>query len=311
MIENEAISMTEVERIIDKGIISKNFLKPETRCGFYVDEKRKKIWTVELDLLMELDRVCKKYNLKYFLNGGTLLGAIRHKGFVPWDDDIDVAMLRGDYEKFKEVATIEFSNPYFIQTPNTDPGYYFSYIKLRNSRTSDISIPFRYEKFNQGIAIDIFVFDNCLKEEMESINKTVAEMIADNSAYMRKSNPNPTEEDLRRINNHSGKNPMDVCDQLTQIAKKYANIETENVCDILSIVYDVDRRIWNRQVFDKVVYKSFEGFEFPVPWQYDVFLSTLYKNYMEFPPVEKRGNWHEGEIFEPDIPYEEFIKTIR
>ena len=98
--------MTEAERIMQKGFLRKDFLKEEVICDFLVDEKRKKIWAIELDLLREFDRVCKKYNLKYYMWFGSLIGAIRHHGFIPWDDDLDVAMLREDYERFMEVAKL-------------------------------------------------------------------------------------------------------------------------------------------------------------------------------------------------------------
>ncbi len=93
--------MTECERIIEQGILPKSFFEQEERCDFLVTEKRKKIWAVLLDLLIKFDFVCKKYSLTYFLADGTLLGAARHQGFIPWDDDIDVSMPREDYEKFQ------------------------------------------------------------------------------------------------------------------------------------------------------------------------------------------------------------------
>ena len=97
--------MTECERIIASGILPEEFLREEIRCDYLVTEKYKKVWAVEIDLLLELDRVCRKHGLKYFLMYGTLLGAVRHGGFVPWDDDLDVIMLRGDYEKLQYLAS--------------------------------------------------------------------------------------------------------------------------------------------------------------------------------------------------------------
>lgn len=75
--------------------------------GYFVSSKTKKIWNIELDMLKLLDDICKKYSLKYFVAYGTLLGAVRHKGFVPWDDDIDVFMLRDDYNKLARIAPAE------------------------------------------------------------------------------------------------------------------------------------------------------------------------------------------------------------
>ena len=95
--------MTECEIIIEKGIIPKDFLNEEEKDGFLITETRKKIWAIELDLLFEVIRVCKKYNIQYTLAGGNILGAVRHNGFIPWDDDIDVAMFRDDYERFCRV----------------------------------------------------------------------------------------------------------------------------------------------------------------------------------------------------------------
>ena len=80
------------------------FFEKEIRCDYLIDERMKKIWAVELEMLQRFDEVCKKHGLTYWAFYGTLLGAVRHQGFVPWDDDIDLAMLRDDYERFQAVA---------------------------------------------------------------------------------------------------------------------------------------------------------------------------------------------------------------
>ena len=134
-----------------------SFLKEEIRSGFPVNEKRKKVWAVELELLQKFDEVCRKYNLTYYAYYGTLLGAVRHQGFIPWDDDIDVVMFREDYEKLQAVAPEEFREPYFFQNSYTDQMLWF-FSKLRDSRTTAIEFPAR--NLHQGIFIDIFPLDD-------------------------------------------------------------------------------------------------------------------------------------------------------
>ena len=150
--------MTEIDRIIESGRVAPTFLTEEIRNDFFVSIERKKLWTVLLDLLIELDEVCTRNNLRYFILGGTLLGAVRHKGFIPWDDDIDVCMPREEYEKLLKLQN-EFKHPYFLQTPYTDPNFFWSSTKLRNSNTTQIVDMFKYQGFNQGICITIFPLD--------------------------------------------------------------------------------------------------------------------------------------------------------
>ena len=93
-----------------------DFLREEIICGYKVSTKMKKIWAVQLDLVLQLKRVCEKYNLRYFMYAGTLIGAVRHQGYIPWDDDLDIIMPRADYDKLKAVAETEFQE-------RTDPGF--------------------------------------------------------------------------------------------------------------------------------------------------------------------------------------------
>lgn len=110
-------------------------LEPETRNDYFISSEMKKVWQVELILLKKLLEVCEKYNLKVFAEGGTLLGAIRERGFIPWDDDIDVAMLREDYDKLQDIALNEFKAPYFFQSGYTDESY-VGHIKWNKRNTT-------------------------------------------------------------------------------------------------------------------------------------------------------------------------------
>lgn len=152
--------------------IPEGYLNEEMRDGYLVSSEMKKIWVVELDLLNEFIRVCDKYNIIYFANGGTMLGAARHKGFIPWDNDIDIMMFRTEYEKLCNIAPSEFKVPYFFQTEDTDPGSLRGHAQLRNSNTTGIlkNELNKKLKFNQGIFIDIFPMDNIPDDENERNN---------------------------------------------------------------------------------------------------------------------------------------------
>lgn len=126
-------------------------------------EQFRKMQLVELDMIIELDRVCRKHNINYVLVGGSLLGAVRHKGYIPWDDDADIAMLREDYNKFKE--NIHELNPEicYFQDHETDPEYRWGYGKLRRTNTKYIRVGQEHLKCQTGIFIDIFPMDDIPK----------------------------------------------------------------------------------------------------------------------------------------------------
>ena len=109
--------MTECERIIKEGILPESFFNEEIICNFKVTKERKKLFAVLLGILLKIDYVCKKHGIKYFIYGGTLIGALRHGGFIPWDDDLDIAMLRDDYDKFMKTSlNIRIFCKHHIQT---------------------------------------------------------------------------------------------------------------------------------------------------------------------------------------------------
>ena len=95
--------------------LKKNFYDEEIICDYVVSEEMKKIWAINLELMSVFKKVCQKHNLKFFMGFGTLLGAFRHQGFIPWDDDVDIIMPRSDFEKLKKLNN-EFKEPYFLQS---------------------------------------------------------------------------------------------------------------------------------------------------------------------------------------------------
>ena len=299
--------MTERERIIRDGILPESFFEEEVQCEFTVTRERKKIWAVGIDLLVKFDSVCRKHNLQYSLAFGSILGYIRHHGFIPWDDDIDVVMPRADYEKLKEYKD-EFEQPYFLQFPREDEGYYFSFAKLRNSNTTGVSFPFRYEHFNQGLFLDIFPLDNYkgqnLQENVDKINHLIAEC----SALMRYSNPHPDEVDLKKMAQFPIKRDgQEVASELDIVLRQYEGERTDKYIAWCCPVYSSERMTFDKVLFDDLIEVDFYGHMVFIPRNYDEVLRITYGNYMEFPPVENRGTWHSTSVFDPDTPYKDTL----
>lgn len=116
---------------------------------------------IELEILIEFDRICRKFDIKYNIIGGTMLGAVRHKGFIPWDDDADVALLRPEYERFKKVCKDELDNSrFYFQDHTTTKGYRWGYGKLRRKNTLFMREYQEHMPYHQGVFIDIFPMDN-------------------------------------------------------------------------------------------------------------------------------------------------------
>lgn len=299
--------MTECERLIKEGKFSEDFLKEEVICDFKVDRNRKKLWMISLDMLLLFDSICKKHGLQYFLGAGTLLGSIRHKGFVPWDDDVDVFMMRPEYEKFLQIKKEEIEYPYFFQTPQSDPGYFYSFAKIRNSNTTSFIKEFAYQGFNQGIWFTVFPIDNWETKGEDERMTRIKELILDNSTYMRLTNPRLSDKDKERVRNYSGRNPMDVNNEIHSLASEFRDKKTEKVALAVCTAYPLHRMTFYAEDFASSVEGSFEGFKFPIPAGYDRILKTMYGDYTEFPPVDQRGKWHNF-VVDPDIPYTEYTE---
>ena len=123
-------------------------------------EQFRKMQLTELDMLVEFDRVCRKHNIDYVLFGGSLLGAVRHKGYIPWDDDADIGMLRKDYERFKKYRNEMDSSICYFQDHETDPEYRWGYGKLRRTGSKYVRVGQEHLKCKTGIFVDVFPMDD-------------------------------------------------------------------------------------------------------------------------------------------------------
>jgi lipopolysaccharide cholinephosphotransferase len=166
------------------------FLEPETRCGHYVNAETKACWKAMLDMVEELDRICRKYDIKYFLIAGSLLGAIRHKGFIPWDDDVDIALFRHDYDRLEKILPKELPSNMFMQTMLTDSGYETAHMKIRLAGTAAIlrGAIQSHRRYNMGLFVDVFALDgvprtNLGKKILTKIGEKWREFVSCHTAW--------------------------------------------------------------------------------------------------------------------------------
>lgn len=289
--------------------LPKHFLEEEIRNGYKVSAKMKKVWAVELDLLQEFLRVCKKYELKCYADAGTLLGAVRHKGFIPWDDDIDLVMFRNDYEKLEEIASKEFASPYFFQTVYTDKLYAHGHAQLRNMKTTGILKKERDRKlpFVQGIFIDIFVLDAVsenraiiiLQRKVIRILNILMACCVTYREYLGWKG--------RIVRNILGVIRIDHIKlyRLKEYILKAVKIQLYERVAPLSFRFETEKRVRNKKWYKEIVWLDFESMSIPAPAGYDEFLRGRYGNYMECKQVPTT---HGEVIFDPDIPYTEYLR---
>ena len=289
--------------------INESFYQEEIRCNFLVTKERKRLWAFQLDLLSELDRICKKYDIRYFAGGGTMLGAVRHKGYIPWDDDIDINMFRKDYDRFCNVAVKELREPYFLQTPMTDIDYASYHIKLRNSNTTCTTKYDMMFEYNQGVFIDIFPYDYIPDEQREresflcEIRKYRRMLDVGMRKFYHINGVIVPEDEQREIRDFFEKNSFrDVCRHYDELCAKYADSPTKNVG---VLAYAIEGKLSHpTDWFDDFICADFEMMRMPIPKEFDKYLSLHYGHYME---LKKTKGMHGELIFLPDTPYKDYL----
>ena len=290
--------------------LPEGFLEEEIRKDYLVSSKMKKVWAVQLDLLIELDRVCKKHGLMYFADSGTLIGSVRDKGYIPWDDDIDIVMMRQDYDKLIRECCHDFEAPYFLQTAYTDK-ILRGFARLRNSQTTAITRFDSWTTCNKGIFIDIFPLDNFPYDDPDNVLwvkkiRALFKIMQVGVNHQPKDYPTAPKKICCFALNAFFKivDYRDVFNYYEKTCKKYLNHDTRNV-SYIAYSRGKKKHIWKRSCFASSQPGDFEFVQIPIPSGFDSRLQVEYGDYMQ---PKKAPTVHGDTIFEPEIAYTEFEK---
>lgn len=254
------------------------------------------IKTIQLEMLDSIDAFCKEHSLRYSLSFGTLIGAIRHKGYVPWDDDIDIMMPRPDYERFiKEYQG--YNKRYNVQTYKNDSSYYLWFAKVYDNRTEQIIFPTK-----TGVFVDVFPIDGFPNTEKEA------------KAFLKKKFDVVFHDILYTCNNNSYRDGNKLLNALKSMIKRILYPSRKQAIAKLDAIIDEypyeqsifagvhSNVVWERSRFPKGIFEEytsvlFEGRNMSVIKAYDTFLTSYYGDYMQLPPENERVPGHAAPVY--------------
>ena len=259
----------------------------------------REIQQMELGIMEYIHEVCQKIGVKYFLAYGSLIGAVRHKGFIPWDDDMDICMLREDYEKLQDYLIANPDERYEVMSYKNNLNYVYPFMKVQDNQTYLLEEDVRIDS-NMGIYVDIFPVDG-YEDDVNFKNK-MTKLIKKRqlSCYTFKGITN-TKSVLNSLIRYISviifyfTNTNKYVAQIEELAKSR---KVPNYEEVDYLIYkDMNKPVWRREWLEQVTTGTFEGKEFMIPKNYHEILTSDYGDYMQLPPVEQRVSHHDFKLW--------------
>lgn len=284
-----------------KIVYNENFkIFMEKKTMLEITDDLETIQRIEIDILDYIAEICCKNNLTYFLAGGTLLGAVRHKGFIPWDNDIDISMPRADYRKFIDYMETQNESPYKILHISNHSNYDYAFAKVVDSRTKVVELARDDQVQNMGIFVDIFPIDSLPDKSEETIEK----FLKINRWGCRIANAESSKKEYsfpKRIFYMSWKYLIRMLGRercMERIDNSFKSVPIKDSNYIVS-TYGMRgvKEIIEADAFSKTIPLPFEGKLYNAPIGYDQYLKQMYGDYMKLPPKEQQVMPHEQKVY--------------
>lgn len=252
----------------------------------------RQLQAIQLECLVELDRVCRSNGIDYSIDGGTLLGAVRHKGFIPWDDDIDVIMRRGDYENFFEACKTELDQKrFFLQEHRTDAYYRVGFPRIKRNNTVYVRAGQENSRQHPGVQIDIFVLDNMPNGYVAKRFHRALTFFFRKILWSRTGKVASTSAVQRIVYSMLDLFPAEFAFWGFDALAKACNRKPSGLVRHYAMTYPNPKANGYgtpANLLDGFTELEFEGHNFRALAKYDEYLTLLYGNYMQLPPEEKR-----------------------
>lgn len=271
--------------------------------GNMVSYDIRKLQLVQLEMLKDIDRICKENNIQYYILYVTLLGAIRHEGFIPWDDDIDIGMLHNDFIKFNKLCEKKLPEKYFLQNEKTDKNFPRMWSKIRINNTCNMEREYRRLKVHYGIDMDVFdiiyLSDNLVFRNIQKACAYIYRLLMFEKAH------NAIDDEFKRSRDTKIYKilPGFLKSWLLKLSKKItyctASKKSNYVMDVSAIL------IMDSGIFEKTKMLKFEDEEFFAPYKSEKFLEEYYGDYMTLPPENERTG-HGDRIVDFENSYEKY-----